>query len=495
MSAYEYIINHFSKFGLKLQRKLSLILFPVFIIISGFENISGQTGETDTISVSVFGKVYLYRDVQRPTEHLIIMISGDGGWKYGVVGFAKEFVKTNSIVAGIDILKYYKNLRQADADCYHVFSDFVELAAIIEKKYNFVDYIPPVIMGYSSGATLVYGILSQARPGTFIGGISLGFCPDIELPRMLCQTNGLEERTLTEGKSYLFIPNGRLGNPWILLHGRLDKVCDFQTANDFVMKCSNARLIALDKAGHGFSKWTDFMPQWKAAYSDLIEKYDKTNISIASTEKYSNPDRVPYTFIKEKINTGSNVIAVFLSGDGGWYGFEEAISAHLGNLGIPVIGLDTKKYFWNRKTPEQTASDIADLMRFYGNELKKTEFVLCGYSQGAELVPFVFNRLPEELKSQVKSVVMLSPETTTDFEIHVSNMIGLGNRKNTFDVIAQIKENKESRQIIIFGENEKTLVPELLRETKVDIVKIAGDHHYNGNAGLIVEKMKENGAL
>ncbi len=76
-------------------------------------------------------------------------------------------------------------------------------------------------MGYSSGATLVYGIIAQARPGTYIGGISLGFCPDIDLPKLLCQTNGLAEKVDITGKSYFLEPNARLGNPWIVLQGKL----------------------------------------------------------------------------------------------------------------------------------------------------------------------------------------------------------------------------------------------------------------------------------
>ena len=84
--------------------------------------------------------------------------------------------------------------------------DFVQLATVIEKRYNYAEYISPVIMGYSSGATLVYGILAQSRPGTFKGGISLGFCPDIELPKMLCQINGLTEKVDIEGKRYFHFP-------------------------------------------------------------------------------------------------------------------------------------------------------------------------------------------------------------------------------------------------------------------------------------------------
>ena len=219
---------------------------------------------------------YLFISRKTVPRNVVIMISGDGGWKFGVVGFAETFSKMNTLVIGVDILRYFKDLRQRTEDCYTVAADFVQLATVIEKKYNYPDYIPAVIMGYSSGATLVYGILAQARPGTFIGGISLGFCPDIELPKMLCQTNGLSERVDVTGKSYFLQPDAKLGNPWIVLQGKLDKVCNYSEVADFVNKTTDAELITLPDVGHGFSKWSDFMPQWKDAFISLTGKFEKS---------------------------------------------------------------------------------------------------------------------------------------------------------------------------------------------------------------------------
>jgi len=245
-------------------------IFFAFILFSK----SSAVSPTDSVNVAPFSKVYIYKQTGIP-QNVVIMISGDGGWKSGVVGFAETFSEMNNLVIGVDILRYYKDLRQRKDSCYNVAADFVQLSTVIEKKYNFPDYKPAVIMGYSSGATLVYGILAQARPGTFIGGISIGFCPDIELPKMLCQTNGLTERVDVTGKSYFLQPDANLGNQWIVLQGKLDKVCNYSEVADFVKKTTEAELITLQNVGHGFSKWSDFMPQWKDAFNRLIEKNKK----------------------------------------------------------------------------------------------------------------------------------------------------------------------------------------------------------------------------
>jgi type IV secretory pathway VirJ component len=90
---------------------------------------------------------------------------------------------------------------------------------------------------------------------------------------------------------------------------------------------------------------------------------------------------------------------------------------------------------------------------------------------------------------------MLSPATNTDFEVHITDMLGIGNKRNTYDVIAEISGIKKIRQIIIYGESEKTRVPDLLRHAQVEIVRIPGDHHYKNNTALIVQVMEEKKAF
>ena len=420
------------------------------------------------------------------------MISGDGGWKSGVIAFSQTFSEMNSLVIGVDILQYFKNLRLRTDECYNVAADFVQLATDVEKKYDFPDFKPPVLMGYSSGATLVYGILAQSRPGTFIGGISVGFCPDIELPKMLCEINGLTVKTDIPGKRYILQPDEKLGNSWIVLNGKLDKICNYPDVVEFLAKTKGAELISLPKVGHGFSKWSDFMPQWKDAFARLIKNYEKGKPSEVNIDQVKN---IPLVITNSKYQDKEAPAALLISGDGGWYGFEQSIADNLATRGIPTIGLDSKKYFWSRRTPEETASDIAKVLSFYAKEWGREKFLLVGYSLGAEIVPFIVNRLPEELKSEIESAVLLSPATTTDFEIHISNMLGMGNRQNTYNTLDEIIKMQSIPTLIIFGEGEKTQIPELLKDTRVTIRKIPGDHHYKFNLPLIMQTMSENKAF
>ena len=445
----------------------------------------------DTLNVGPFGKVYLYSKSNTP-ENIIIMISGDGGWRFGVVGFAEEFSGMNALVIGVDILRYFRELRQRSDNCYNVAADFVNLATVVEKRHNFPDYKPAVLMGYSSGATLVYGVLAQSRPGTFIGGISLGFCPDIHLPKMLCQINGLTVKAAPDGKNFILQPDTRLGNPWIVLNGKLDKICNYSMVAEFVSKTADAELVTLPDVGHGFAKWSDFMPQWKDAYYRLLEKYYKSKLANTNIDQLKD---LPLSITNAKISNKEAPVALFISGDGGWYSFEQLIADNLANLGIPTIGLDAKKYFWNRKSPDETARDMAKALDYYSRKWERNKYILIGYSLGAEIVPFIETRLPEEIESRIESSVLLSPAATTDFEIHITSMLGMGNRQNTYNVIDEINKLKTGIVLAIFGEDEKSQVPKQLTGKSVKISFLPGDHHYKFDLPLVIRTMRNNNAI
>ncbi len=466
-----------------MKKFLYISIVLLFILISG--SFGGVA--VDSVNVVPFGKVYIYKPSSTP-QNVVILISGDAGWKSGVVSFAGEFCGMNNIVIGVDIIRYFRELRQRTEECYRVAPDFVELATAIEKKYKFPEYRPAVIMGYSSGASLVYGILAQARAGTFIGGVSLGFCPDIELPKMLCETNGLSEKADVSGKSYYLEPDARLGNPWIVLQGKLDNVCNYAEVADFVKKTTDAELITLPEAGHGFSKWSDFMPQWKDAFKRLIAKYESRQPQKEASELVKH---LPLIITESESPVNDGPVALIISGDGGWYSFEQSIADKLAEDGIPTIGLDSKKYFWKRRTPEETTADIKIALDYYSKMWKRERILLIGYSLGAEIVPFILNRLPDEIKTAATSV-LLSPDIHTDFEVHITNMLGMGNRQNNYIVSDEILRMKPVPVLIIYGSGEKPTLPDLLGGSSATVVKIPGDHHYKFNIPLIVKTMKEN---
>src|SRR6188472_1700401 len=92
-----------------------------------------------------------------PVKSVALFISGDGGWNLGVVGMAKHLVDAGAVVVGIDVRNYLDALgRIAPAGCNDLAADFERLSHDVQKRLGLPEYRVPVLVGYSSGATLVY---------------------------------------------------------------------------------------------------------------------------------------------------------------------------------------------------------------------------------------------------------------------------------------------------------------------------------------------------
>lgn len=444
--------------------------------------------QPDHLTTPAFGTVQVYLPPAKP-KSVAVMISGDGGWGGRVTNFAQHFATAGNLVIGVNVTTYLDILRNKKEACYNCSADFVNLATLVEKKYHLPKYQPPIVMGYSRGATLVYALLAQARPGTFCGGISLGFCTEIDLPKPFCHLAGIEEKE--RKNEFLLKPDLDLGNRWIVLQGNLDEVCNYRETRDFVKKTTDAELIVLDGVNHGFSDETKFMPQLDKAYQSLLNT--DTDSVPAKTVSMSDIQDLPLSITNDKVKNKDLPFLIFLSGDGGWYNFEQRISDRFAMLGIPTVGLDVKKYFWNRRSPKETTDDIVKIIQAYEMKWDKHSFLLMGYSMGAEVLPFVLNRLPAAQKANLVGMVLLSPAGKGDFEIHLTTMLGLGSSKNDYDVrqeISLIPEKWQKRVLIINGDAEKSTLSDQLRMTQVRFAKVNGDHHYNEKTAGIFEVLK-----
>ncbi len=76
-----------------------------------------------------------------------------------------------------------------------------------------------------------------------------------------------------------------------------------------------------------------------------------------------------------------------MSGDGGWAGIDQAVAAALSARGIPVVGLDSLRYYWTARTPSGVASDTDRMIRYYlahfGKAARAADRLLAGRRRAA----------------------------------------------------------------------------------------------------------------
>src|ERR1700712_4966789 len=64
--------------------------------------------------------------------------------------------------------------------------------------------------------------------------------------------------------------------------------------------------------------------------------------------------------------TNNNYPLIFyISGDGGWNSFSTGFINSLNKQGYPVIALNSKSYFWTKKTAQQATNDVSSLINRY----------------------------------------------------------------------------------------------------------------------------------
>jgi type IV secretory pathway VirJ component len=173
---------------------------------------------------------------------------------------------------------------------------------------------------------------------------------------------------------------------------------------------------------------------------------------------------------------------------------DKEISAGLAERGVPVVGVNSLKYFWSDRTPEQTAEDLERIIRYYTTRWKKEKVLLIGYSLGADILPFAANRLNAELKSRVELIALLGPGLQVDFEFHLSNWLGSSSKK-ALPVMPQIRQLSNTRLLCFYGEQEKESLCPNLHGGNFKRVVLTGAHHFGGNyaqiAETILNEMKE----
>lgn len=121
-----------------------------------------------------------------------------------------------------------------------------------------------------------------------------------------------------------------------------------------------------------------------------------------------------------------DTLVVFFSGDGGWARFDRRIAAALVACGVPVVGWSAFRYLWAARTPESIAADLGSVMTHYRPRWQAARVVLAGFSRGADLLPFAFNRLPPALAEAVTALVLIGVTAEAGFQYRVVDWLGLG---------------------------------------------------------------------
>lgn len=462
-----------------LLREVALVVALAGVIASAHPVAAGSPGQV--MRVPGFGMVTTYLPQGTP-QQVVLFLSGDGGWNLGVVSMAERLRDEGALVIGIDVRAFTTNL-EASKTCGYPAGALEELSRAVQAHLNLPAYLRPIVVGYSSGASLVYATIAAAPPETFAGGLSLGFCPDLEVRTPFCHIRGLRTTKKAQGVGYDMAPYAGSTVPWMVLHGEQDQVCAPAQTRGFVASTGNATLVALPKVGHGFGVTANWEPQYVQSYREIVRATSAMSVPVAAAPQVADLELAEVPATAPGV---TDTMAVILTGDGGWAELDKAVAANLAARGIPVVGWSSLTYYWTPRTPERASADLARIVSHYTAAWHRPRVVVIGYSFGADVAPFLVNRLPDDVRSHVSRLGLLAPSASAAFEFHVAGWIGaeFGEHLPTHPEIERLMV-----PTVCVTPQDEPAASCIAVNPQVRAVSASPGHHFGGEYGRLVESI------
>ena len=163
-----------------------------------------------------------------------------------------------------------------------------------------------------------------------------------------------------------------------------------------------------------------------------------------------------------------------ITGEGGRTPFEATLANDLAAAGCGVLVLDAKAYLATARTPDEAAREVEATIRRYATEWKRPRLVIVGHSRGADIAPFVANRLATDLRQQLDAVVMLDPGGRATFALSLRDVVSKKPRPTDSPVMPELERLRGTRVICAYSRQEPAAFCPRVDSTLVRVVLRSG---------------------
>jgi type IV secretory pathway VirJ component len=388
---------------------------------------------TTTIPGGRYGNVTVTQPVG-PLRGFVVLYTQASGWSAADQQSAEALAKAGALTVGVDTARYAANLAtdlaQKKETCNQLVGDAEALSHQLERQSQSSHYFAPIVAGTGQGATLAMQVLEQAPSNTIAGAVSVDAEPTLDRRFRPCPPDA----TIIRDKIPGFVEKASTGN------------------------ADRARLVTLI-APH---------LQTLSAHDDDVSDLPLIELPAAHP---------------------NGLMAIVISGDGGWRDLDKTIAQALQKDGVSVIGWDSLRYFWSEKPPAQTSRDLARVMQTYGARWHAQHIALIGYSFGADVMPFAYNRLPDALRARVSLISLLGFAPDADFQIRVGGWLGMPASDKALKVRPELTRVPPAIVQCIYGADEEDTLCPALTKTGIEVIRTSGDHHFGGDYNALERRI------
>jgi len=349
-----------------------------------------------------------------------------------------------------------------DRNCVDLPGPLEWLSHNAQADLHFKHYYEPVLAGRGAGAALVYVALAQAPPLSFAGGISIDFNPQLPIKQALCD---LPTLPITPAGLRLQA-NASLPKPWLVGSQHKQLASESQSFIDKVASNNHDKVIRLPN-------------------NDLSKQYiNGVRMLLKPTSAMGNASITDLPLVEVAAPSTDpvrgRILVLIYSGDGGWRDIDKTLGDFFKEQKFAVVGVDCLRYLWTERKPAQLAADLSRILTYYHNHWHVDKVVLMGYSFGANIIPFAYNRLPQLQQGDVVMLSLLAPERATDFTISVFGWVGAGPSDEALPLGPEIAQIQARKLQCVYGEEEaedSLCTTQVMR--RAEVIKRRGSHHFD----------------
>ena len=201
-----------------------------------------------------------------------------------------------------------------------------------------------------------------------------------------------------------------------------------------------------------------------------------------------------------------DVLTILYSGDGGWADLDKQLGTVFATRGIPVLGINSFKYFWRSRSPDIAAQQLDALITDSLAKWHKRRVWLVGFSFGADALPTLIDKLSPAARSRITQLVLLSPSRDITFEIQIQGYMKpqghfamlLKNLSDRFNNVPDypalppvVALDNQFPVVCYYGKDDAddSLCTEKGLPAWVTVHGEAGGHHFNEGYQRLAEQM------
>ncbi|MBD0321574.1 MAG: hypothetical protein ICV87_14655 [Gemmatimonadetes bacterium] len=188
-------------------------------------------------------------------------------------------------------------------------------------------------------------------------------------------------------------------------------------------------------------------------------------------------------------DSGRSMVVV-LTGDGPFAGLANRLADDVHAAGIPAVVWHSTSYYWTPRTPDEAARDLDLVIRHFGERWGRERVLVVGYSMGADVAPFLINRLPADTRARLGAAALVAMAHDAVFEFRVEQWWTTSSAPSRA-VRPEVEKLRGLRVLCVHGRgDDKGACPEMAT-SGAEVVELRGGHHFRGDyprlSRLVVE--------